>query len=202
MPSESSVAPPLDRNILWLTAYSFVVGLAAASIATYLPLYAQESLGMDAATAGLVVAGMGIVAVVGRVIWGHAARRVSDLRGRLRLIALLAIAATVFIWAASHGARDLVWLGAVLWGASILSVGALGNLAVMHYSIAENTGRASGVMITGFGVGLMIGAPIFGLSVDLTGAYDVGFSLLLLELVALTLVSTAWGRQLGTASAA
>lgn len=199
--SPPTAAPPIDRNILWLTAYSFVVGLAAASIATYLPLYAQEALGMSAATAGLVVAAMGVVAVVGRVVWGHAARRVSDLRGRLRLIALLAIGATALIWSASHAERDLVWLGAILWGASILSVGALGNLAVMHYSIAENTGRASGVMITGFGVGLMIGAPAFGLSVDLTGAYDVGFCLLLLELVTLTIVSTAWGRQLRTSSA-
>jgi predicted MFS family arabinose efflux permease len=198
VPSGSGVPQPLDRNMLWLTAYSFVVGLAAASIATYLPLYAQEALGMSAGTAGLVVAGMGIVAVVGRVVWGHAARHVGDLRGRLRTIALLAIAATAFIWAASHVESELVWLGAVLWGASILSVGALGNLAVMHYSIAEDTGRASGVMLTGFGVGLMIGAPVFGLSVDLTGTYDVGFLLLVIELVALVIVITAWGRQVGT----
>ena len=196
MTSPSRVAPKLDRNILWLTAYSFVVGLVAASIATYLPLYAQEALGMNAATAGLVVAAMGVVAVAGRLVWGHAARRVSDLRGRLRWIALLAIGATALIWSASHVHRELVWLGAILWGASILSVGALGNLAVMHYSVVENTGRASGVMITGFGVGLMIGAPAFGLSVDLTGAYDVGFCLLLVELVTLTIVSTVWGRQL------
>jgi predicted MFS family arabinose efflux permease len=191
----SRVAARLDRNILWLTGYSFVLGLAAAGIATYLPLYAQEALGMGAPSAGLVVATMGIVAVVGRVVWGHSARRVSDLRGRLRWIALLAIGATAFMWSASHVDPDLIWVGAVLWGASILSVGALGNLAVMHYSIAADTGGASGVMTTGFGVGLMIGAPIFGLSVDLTGAYDVGFLLLLVELVSLTLVSTAWGRQ-------
>jgi predicted MFS family arabinose efflux permease len=189
------VAPRLDPNILWLTAYSFVLGLAAAAIATYLPLYAQEALGMSAASAGIVVAAMGTIAVVSRVLWGYSARRVNDLRGRLRWIALLAIGATAFMWAASHAEPGLIWLGAVLWGASILSVGALGNLAVMHYSIAGDTGRASGVMLTGFGVGLMIGAPMFGLSVDLTGAYDVGFILLIVELVALTIVSTAWRRQ-------
>jgi predicted MFS family arabinose efflux permease len=191
----STPAPTLDRNIMWLTVYSFVVGLAAASVATYLPLYAQEALGMTAATAGLVVAAMGVIAVVGRVAWGHAARDAADLRGRLRWIALLAIVAISLMWVSSHIAEGLIWIGALVWGASILSVGALGNLAVMHYSLAGNTGRASGVMITGFGVGLMIGAPVFGLSVDLTGAYDVGFALLLVELVTLAIVSTAWRRE-------
>jgi predicted MFS family arabinose efflux permease len=138
---------------------------------------------------------MGVIAVVVRVAWGHAARDAADLRGRLRWIALLAIVAISLMWVSSHIAEGLIWIGALVWGASILSVGALGNLAVMHYSLAGNTGRASGVMITGFGVGLMIGAPVFGLSVDLTGAYDVGFALLLVELVTLAIVSTAWRRE-------
>jgi predicted MFS family arabinose efflux permease len=192
---QSGRAPQLDPNLLWLTGYSFIVGLAAASIATYLPLYAQEALGFSAASAGLVVAAMGIVAMLGRVTWGHTASRVSDLRGRLRWIALLAIVAVAFLWTAGHSTPALLWVGAVLWGASILSVGALGNLAVMHYSSAGDTGRASGVMITGFGVGLMIGAPIFGLSVDLTGTYDVGFGLLLAELTALAALSSVWRRR-------
>jgi predicted MFS family arabinose efflux permease len=191
----SRAAPALDPNILWLTAYSFIVGLAATAIATYLPLYTVESLGMSAAAAGVVFAAMGIVAIVGRVIWGHAARGVSDVRSRLRWIAVAAILGVLVLWSASHLAPELIWFGAILWGMSILSVGALGNLAVMHYSIAGDTGRASGVMLTGFGIGLMIGAPLFGLSVDATGAYDVGFGLLLAELVALLLVSAAWGRQ-------
>jgi predicted MFS family arabinose efflux permease len=188
-------AASLDPNILWLSAYAFVLGLAASSVATYLPLYSEEALGMSAATAGLVVAAMGVVAVLGRITWGHLARDAGDLRGRLLWIALLAVVAIVVIWSASHTDPGLVWIGAILWGASILSVGAIGNLAVMHYSIAADTGRASGVMLAGFGVGLMIGAPVFGLSVDLTGAYDVGFTLLLGELVTLVAVSLLWGRR-------
>jgi predicted MFS family arabinose efflux permease len=186
---------PLDPNILWLTAYSFVLGLAASSVATYLPLYAQEALGMSAATAGLVVAAMGCVAVVGRITWGHLARAATDLRGRLGWIAVISIGAISVVWAASHTDPSLVWIGAILWGASVLSVGAIGNLAVMHYSMAESTGRASGVMLTGFGVGLMIGAPVFGLTVDVTGEYDLGFVLLVAELVTLAVVSLLWGRR-------
>ena len=194
-PARVAQGHPLDRNILWLAAYSLVVGLAAGSIATYLPLYSQEALGMSASSAGLVVAAMGVVAVVGRVVWGHFARRADDLRGRMLSIAVLAVAAIVLFWSASLVHRDLVWVGAVAWGVSILSVGALGNLAVLVYSVPEDTGRASGVMLTGFGVGLMVGPPVFGWTVDTTGAYNIGFGLLTAELVALSLIGLLWGRR-------
>jgi predicted MFS family arabinose efflux permease len=186
---------PLDRNLFWLAGYSLIVGLAGGSVATYLPLYAHEALGMSPSVAGLVVAAMGVVAVVGRIAWGHLARSSRDLRSRLRSIALLAVGAIVLIWLASVVNPAFVWLGAIAWGVSLQSVGAIGNLAVMAYSALENTGRASGVMLTGFGIGLMVGPPVFGWTVDTTGAYDTGFALLFAELVALTLLAFAWGRR-------
>lgn len=188
-------ARPLNRNILWLAAYSVFVGLSAGSIATYLPLYSQEALGMSPSSAGAVVAAMGVVAVVGRVIWGHYARLAADLRGRLLSIAVIAVGAVLLFWSASVIHRDLVWVGAFAWGVSILSVGALGNLAVLVYSVAEDTGRASGVMLTGFGIGLMVGPPVFGWTVDTSGAYHIGFGLLTAELVALSLTAVLWGRR-------
>lgn len=78
---------------------------------------------------------------------------------------------------------------AVLW------VGAVGNLAVMAYSVVENTGRASGVMLTSIGVRFMIGPPVFGWSVDRMGAYDFGFALILAELITLTVLGFVWGRR-------
>lgn len=193
-------ARPVDRNIYWLAAYSLFVGLILGSIATYLPLYTQETLGMSPASAGMVIAAMGVVAIVGRITWGYFARGVDDLRSRLRTIAALSIGGIALIWSASLIHSDLVWVGAVLWGLSILSVGALGNLAVMVHSEAGNTGRASGVMLTGFGVGLMVGAPLFGWTVDTTGEYHVGFALLLIESIALTVITLLWERRppLGT----
>jgi predicted MFS family arabinose efflux permease len=146
---------------------------------------------------------MGVIAVVGRLAWGHTARRADDLRGRLLSVALIAVVAVLLFWSASLVHRDLLWAGAFAWGVSILSVGALGNLAVLVYSVAGDTGRASGVMLTGFGIGLMIGPPLFGWTVDTTGAYDLGFGLLTAELLALGLISVLWGRRpLGSVASA
>jgi len=191
---ESKIAG-LDRNIVWLAGYSMFVGLAGGSVATYLPLYAQESLHMAPESAGLVIAAMGVVAVVGRIVWGHRARHALDLRGRFLVVAVVSLASGVAFWAASLVHPALVWIGAAGWGVSLLSVGAIGNLAVIAYSAVENTGRASGVMLTGFGIGLMVGPPIFGWTVDVTGRYDVGFGLLTLELIGLTAVGLAWVRR-------
>jgi predicted MFS family arabinose efflux permease len=185
----------LGGDVLWLASFTLFTGLAGGSVATYLPLYAQESLRMSTSTAGLVVAVTGIVATIGRVLWGHFARNSTDLRSRLRTIALMALGATVLLWSASRVHPDLVWLGAAAWGVSLLSAGAVGMVAVMAYAGDENTGRASGVVLTGFGIGLTVGPPIFGWSVDTTGSYDVGFAMVLAELAAATSIAFLWGRR-------
>jgi predicted MFS family arabinose efflux permease len=185
----------LDSDIFWLAGFTLFTGLAGGSVATYLPLYAQESLNMSASAAGLVVALMGIVASIGRVSWGHFVRNASDLRGRLRTIAVLAVGATLLLWSASRFHPDLVWFGAAAWGISLLSAGTVGMVAVMTYAGLENTGRASGVVLTGFGVGLMIGPPLFGWTVDTTGTYDVGFALVLAEVASAALIGFFWGRR-------
>lgn len=187
-------------DVYWLAAYSTVVGLAGGSVSTYLPLYSQEALEMSPSAAGLIVAGMGVVAVIGRVAWGHAARGTADLRGRLRSMAQLGVGAAIPLWAASVVHPSLVLIGAVVWGASILSVVAVANLAVMRYSAVEETGQASGVMLAGLYAGFVIGPPAFGWSVDTTGAYDAGWGLVIAELMTLTAIGFVWSRRGRTVS--
>src|SRR5207237_10888387 len=47
--------------------------------------------------------------------------------------------------------------------------------AARHAWTHQNAGRASGVVLVGFSLGLMSGPPLFGGSVDLTGSYAPGF---------------------------
>jgi MFS family permease len=50
-------------------------------------------------------------------------------------------------------------------------------LAVMAESDDSNTGRASGLAVFGFGIGLTITPPVFGWLVDLGLGYGTGFAL-------------------------
>jgi len=168
--------PPLVRRI---TVYGFLLGVGGSTLVTWLPLYAQEGLGTTAGTAGFAVALAGAFGVVARIAWGRAAElRLGSLTS-LRIIGLLAVLAPLALLAAGATTSPLLallWAAAVLTGVSANSWNAVGMLAIIQGMPSRDTGRASGVVMFGFLAGLGIGAPTFGLSVDLTGSYVLGWS--------------------------
>ena len=70
--------------------------------------------------------------------------------------------------------RALLWLGAALLGGSSGSGNSVGMFAIIHRLPERAAGAGSGIVMFGFLVGLGVGAPAFGWSVDVTGAYEVG----------------------------
>jgi predicted MFS family arabinose efflux permease len=180
-----TVVTPLAPGVAWLAVYAGFMGVAGNSVITYLPLYAQEAIGMPVTLAGAVLALTGTVAIVGRIIWAELAERSGDFGRVLAIAALLAMASAASMWLA--GVLDtpaLLWLGAAGWGASLLSFASVAMVAVMAISTPDAAGRASGVVLTGFSIGLMIGPPVFGLLTDLTDAYDAGLAVVMLVLLA------------------
>jgi predicted MFS family arabinose efflux permease len=162
-------------------------------VITYLPLYAQERLGFHVTVAGAVVALMGSVAIVGRIVWAQLAERSGDFSRVLAINATLAVASAAALWLAGRlESAILLWLGAAGWGASLLSFGSVSMLAVMAMSAPSTAGRASGVVLTGFSFGLMVGPPIFGLLADATGAYDAGMAVVIGVLLAAFATTLAW----------
>ena len=80
-------------------------------------------------------------------------------------------------------------------GASQLSYGSVSMLAAMNTSTHQNAGRASGVVLVGFSLGLMLGPPLFGWSVDLTGTYAPGFVGVVADLGSATTLVLLWRRH-------
>ena len=77
-----------------------------------------------------------------------------------------------FLGAPSLGLM-LLWVGVVLTGLGSSSWNSVGMLAVITDAGVRGAGRASGVVLLGFLLGLGIGPPLFGWSVDVTGEYTV-----------------------------
>jgi predicted MFS family arabinose efflux permease len=176
--------PALAPGIVWLAVYAGFMGLAGNSVISYLSLYAQESIGLPVTLAGAVVALTGTVAIAGRIAWAEVAERTGDYNRVLAIASLVAMASATSLWLAGLlGNPTLLWLGAAGWGASLLSFASVAMLAVMAMSTPDAAGRASGVVLTGFSLGLMVGPPLFGFLTDLTGAYDAGLALVILVLV-------------------
>lgn len=188
-------AGPISAQVRWLAGHALLMGLSGGAISAYLPLYAHESVGLSIIAAGQVVALIGVVAIVGRVLWGHFAGRSESSIDPLIAISVLAAGGAIAMGAASWFGPAMLVAGAIVWGASQLSYGSVSMLAAMNAATHQNAGRASGVVLVGFSLGLMSGPPLFGGSVDLTGSYGPGFIGVVADLASATTLVLLWRRH-------
>lgn len=163
--------PPVIRS---LAVYGFLLGFAGTAIFTYLPLYAEESLGFSATVAGYVVAFVGSVGVAGRIGWGRLSERSLGAMRSLRIISVMSTVSALLLVAAQT-APWVVWVAALTTGLSASSWNAVGMLAIIQSVPTRRAGRGSGVVLAGFLLGLGLGAPAFGYSVDRLGTYLPGW---------------------------
>jgi predicted MFS family arabinose efflux permease len=161
--------------LLRLAAYGFLLGSGWSAVFTYLPDYAQQALGWSAAASGLLVSAAGICGIVGRIGWSRVAERRLGSPTALLVVAVIGIGAVGLVALAST-LPAVLWLGAAMLGASSGSWNAVGMLAIIERLPPRAAGAASGIVMFGFLVGLGVGAPAFGWSVDVTGAYAVGLA--------------------------
>ena len=159
---------PVPRSIWWLAGYGCVFGFAGA-VTFFLPLYAEESLGLDLRVAGIAAALVGAVAFVARIVWARRAEQRNDYSSPLRTMAVLAIAAAAAFLVAPL-TTVFLWVAVLLTGVNTSAWNSVGMLAVIDDEDAA-TGRASGIVLLGFLTGLGVGPPIYGAMVDATGTY-------------------------------
>ena len=172
--SEAEASNDMPPLIAALAVYGFLLGFAGTAIFTYLPLYAEEILGFSRTSGGSLVAFLGSVGVVGRIGWGRISEHRLGAMRSLRIIAVLSSLAALTMIAADS-VTWLVWVAAALAGLSASSWNAVGMLAVIGAVPTRLAGRGSGVVLLGFLMGLGLGAPAFGYSVDRLGTYTPGW---------------------------
>ncbi len=189
-------APPgrLPVAVWWLTGYGFLLGASGAA-GIFIPLFAEEALGLSVRAGGLAAAVVGLSAVVGRIAWAlHAERRANHVASLGWIAALAAVAAALMLAAPGMGAAWM-WVGAVVLGAGSSSWNAVGMLAVIDLVGPAAAGRASGRVLFGFLVGLAVAPGVYGQTVDSTGSYDVMWAAsLTFGLVALGVIAV-WKRR-------
>ena len=170
----------LNADLIALTVFAFLFGFANSAMA-FMPLYAHEVLGLSPVMSGASVALVGIAGVVGRVVWARRADRHRQFEKILQWQAVGGTIAYGIVLTAPYGAG--AWqlaIGALLMGFTASSWNSVGMLAVITRSGLERAGRESGVLMFGFMLGLGIGPPIQGWSVDLTGSYNILWSMSLI----------------------
>ncbi len=172
-----SIALVAKNRNLWFAALSTPIHVALHLVfVSYVILFFKETLGMSTAVAAGFLAIAFVGGIVGRVTWGV----VSDLLGgrRVRVLILVDILSMLgmmlMVWLPSDASPVVVGLLAFAVGTT-----ALGSAGVVGTLVIELAGP--GLAATGFGfvaIISLIGAfvpPIFGLVVDVTGSYDMGW---------------------------
>lgn len=167
----------LPTSVRWVAVYGFVSGLASSSIISFVPLFAHEDLKWSEEAAGTMIALMGLTGIVARVIWPRLSERTLGHGRTLRILAMLSVLSALLLALSSV---DLVggWalpLAVLFLGSGAVAWNAVGMLAVMDFSPEGLVGKGTGVVLFGFLLGLAIGPPLMGFSVDSLGTYTPGW---------------------------
>lgn len=172
--------------VRWLTAIGFAVALTNAAAIAFLPLFAQEDLGLSATLAGIVAAVMGLAGVVGRVLWGALGGRFDRPSSALLIIAAFSAFSFAAIALSSELGVAWLWVGSVGSGASVLAWHAVAWLVIINRVDLAAVGRASGVMHMGSTLGFALGAPVAGFLLDWSDSYTLMWGLLAAAMVLVT----------------
>jgi MFS family permease len=134
-------------------------------------------LGWTVSAAGVLISLTGLTGIVARIVWPRLAERRIGHGRTLRILAVLTTFTGVLLALASLGTvPSWVLLPAVLLlGGGAVAWNAVGMLAVMDFSPHGLVGKGTGVVLFGFLLGLAIGPPLMGFSVDALGTYTPGW---------------------------
>ncbi len=168
----AATAGPLPGIVWRVAAYGFVMGTVGGGLGRFLPLFAEESVGVSPATAGAVFGVSGLIAIPSRIIWGVALDRGFPTRRALTILGVgAAVSIALLIGSASLGIA-LLWIGTLLSGLTVGSWNTAANLSMIRESGTAGAGRATGVLLFGFLIGLTVGGPLVGWSIDRFDSYQ------------------------------
>jgi len=176
----------------WMATYAFLMGGGVAAISAYLPLYAQEEVGLSAGDAGMIAGIMGGIGILSRVAWGWGTERIGEFSIALAILGAGAVAATAAVYFAPGGGALLLWISAVVFGMTAITWNAIGMLVIVAEIGTHAAGRASGIVQSGFYAGFVVTPSLFGYSVDRSGEWTIGWVGVALMFVAATVVAGAW----------
>lgn len=187
---------PLGPTVRWMAVYAGCMGAGLAPVSTYLPLFGHERVGLGVTAAGFVAALIALTGVVARIGYGRHADLIRSAPTTLFALALLSVVATVLLWSAGATGPVSLWVGAIVFGASAGAWHSVGMVTLVREADVRVAGRAAGVVQMSFYFGFLATPPVFGYSVDVTGRYHVGWTLVAVLFAAASTVALAWRRRL------
>jgi ACS family hexuronate transporter-like MFS transporter len=182
-----------NPNLLLMCGVTWLYAAVQLSIIGFMVLFLSERLRLELVEAGALLAVAQAGGVVGRVGWGLASDTLFGGRRKVVIGVIGAIAAASLLALAMVGPgtpRSLLWVILVSAGVSAIGWNGINMTFVAEIAGRRASATAAGLSLTASSFGIMVGPPLFGLLVDLSGSYAVAFQAgASLYLVALLMLS-------------
>ena len=175
-----SSALELLRNgdILRLTFCGFLFAGIQLSWHSYLAIYLKEHLGMTAVMAGAFLALMQIFAIAGRPLLGVISDTLFGGGRRSVLFIVVLTSLAMSLWFALLPADAPAWVVTIivsLFGFTGVAWHGVHLAWMTEMATPETAGAASGLWICSAHLGIILLVPVFGILVDASGAYVLGW---------------------------
>jgi len=178
-PSSEGAQPALHVwNLLTVSFGTALLLVGQMALLTYVPLFLKETVGLSAYWASQALAVTQAGGMTGRIGWGVVSDRLFGGKRKivLVLIGILSVGLTLGLGLLPPAAP----LGAVLPLIFLAGLCMVGYQGVSYALIGEiagkaRTGAALGIVITVNSLGTIVGTPLFGHLVDVTGSYSIAW---------------------------
>lgn len=154
-----------------LRRYALAMGGLAGLLNTFYVLFVVQELQWSIVEAGWVAASVGITGAVARWLWVELAARTRTLSPILTLMTLVGCMGTIAMWS-SQRLEPLIWVGAVLIGASVMGWQGFVMHAVASKAPASVIGKESGLVMQQFYLGLLVTPFSIGWAIEQSGSYN------------------------------
>jgi MFS transporter, ACS family, hexuronate transporter len=168
----------LDRNILLVSISCIGFMAVDYSLTTYLIIFLKDSVGLTVTVAGVFLALTNVGGVFGKLFFGTLSDRVlgGSRRSPLLIAGGITLVMTVVMQVIATGAS--YWMLAIafaVFGFAAIGWGGLNLILVSEFARKEYMGLAMGYSLMILMIGNIVGPPVFGYIIDLTGSYTLAW---------------------------
>lgn len=166
----------LPRGFLLFPVAAFGLVAGTQPLFSWMVPFLHEAGGVRLSTAGALTSAGSLLAVVGMVVTARVSDRAAA-TSRLPTIAVLCVLIAAGLGLLVAGISG--GIGLLLPGLLIATVCQLSAISLLHAAVIAAApaavGRATGVTMSGYYLGALAGAPLFGILVDASGSYGVAW---------------------------
>jgi predicted MFS family arabinose efflux permease len=171
-----------------------VLGMVQSAVLAYLPVFSVQALGFSPVGAGVLIAASQLGGAVSRLLLGVASDRWSSGRRPPWLVLTSGLGAVIFLVYAWVPTSQPLWASLLAFAAGVGAYGWVGIYFIISAEAggATQSGLLSGVSFAAIVVGLLTGAPIFGLVLQAFDSYGAAWTVFAAASALVTVVIAAF----------